>query len=183
MESSASPHGTTILGVRRGTQVVLAGDGQVSLGRTVLKAQARKVRRMAEGRVLGGFSGSTADAITLYELFEAKLHEHPTLARAAVELAKEWRSHKVLRRLEAMLLVADREKLLIVGGNGDVIEPDGEGEGVCAAIGSGGAYALAAARALLRHSNLPAKEIGQAAMRVAAEICVYTNQEITLEEL
>lgn len=181
--SHDTPHGTTILAVRRGSGVVLAGDGQVSFGRTVLKSQARKVRRMAEGRVLGGFSGSTADAITLYEMFEAKLREHPTLARAAVELAKEWRSHRVLRRLEAMLLVADREKVLIVGGNGDVIEPDAESDGVAAAIGSGGVYALSAARALLRHSSLEARAIAEAAMRVAAEICVYTNDEITLEEL
>lgn len=183
MRAAERPHGTTILAVRRGGAVALAGDGQVSLGRTVLKAQARKVRRMAEGKVLGGFSGSTADAITLFDMFEAKLKEHPQLARAAVELAKEWRQHRVLRRLEAMLLVADREKVLIVGGNGDVIEPDPEGGGAAAAIGSGGAYALAAARALLRHSELPARAVADAAMRVAAEICVYTNAELTIEEL
>ncbi|MEK6608722.1 MAG: ATP-dependent protease subunit HslV [Myxococcota bacterium] len=177
------PHGTTILAVRRGDAVVMVGDGQVSLGRTVLKTQARKVRRMAEGRVLGGFSGSTADAITLFEKFEAKLREHPSLARAAVELAKDWRSDRVLRRLEAMLLVADREKVLLVGGNGDVLEPDPEGDGVVIAIGSGGPYALAAARALLRHSTLDARGVAEQALRIAAEICVFTNTELTVEQL
>lgn len=161
----------------------MAGDGQVSLGRTILKKSARKVRRMADGRVLGGFSGSTADAITLFEKFEAKLREHPSLARAAVELAKEWRQDRVLRRLEAMLLVADAEKILLVGGNGDVLEPDADGDGLTAAIGSGGSYALSAARALIRHSTLTAPEIAQAAMQVAAEICVFTNAELTIEEL
>ena len=161
----------------------MVGDGQVSLGRTVLKTQARKVRRMADGRVLGGFSGSTADAMTLFEKFETKLREHPSLARAAVELAKEWRSDRVLRRLDAMLLVADKEKMLLVGGNGDVIEPDPETDGVAVAIGSGGAFALAAARALLRHSKLGAREVAEAALRIAAEICVYTNAEIAVEEL
>lgn len=179
------PHGTTILAVRRAQSTVMAGDGQVSLGRAVMKANARKVRRMADGRVLGGFSGSTADAITLFEMFEAKLREHPALARAAVELAKEWRLHRVLRRLAAMLLVADKEKILIVGGNGDVIEPDLEenGTGMCASIGSGGMFALASARSLLRHSSLSAREIAQSAMGVAAEICVFTNSHLTIEEL
>jgi ATP-dependent HslUV protease, peptidase subunit HslV len=176
-------HGTTILAVRRGGRVVVAGDGQVSQGHTILKAQARKVRRMAEGRVVAGFSGSTADAMTLFEKFEGKLKEHGQLTRAAVELAKDWRTDRMLRRLEALLLVADREKTLMISGSGDVIEPDAEADGGAIAIGSGGAYALAAARALLRHSTLDARTVALEAMRVAAEICVYTNAELVVEEL
>jgi len=176
-------HGTTILAVRRGAKVVLAGDGQVSQGRTILKAQARKVRRMADGRVLVGFSGSTADAMTLFEKFEAKLKEHGQLTRAAVELAKDWRTDRLLRRLEALLLVADHEKTLMISGAGDVIEPDAEADGGAIAIGSGGPYALAAARALLRHSTLDAKAVALEAMRVAAEICVFTNDQLVVEEL
>lgn len=163
--------------------MALAGDGQVSQGRTVLKTQARKVRRLAEGRVLVGFSGSTADAITLFEKFEAKLKEHGQLTRAAVELAKDWRTDRMLRRLEALLLVADGEKTLMISGAGDVIEPDSESDGGAIAIGSGGPYALAAARALLRHSSLEARDLAIEAMRVAAEICVFTNSEIIVEDL
>ena len=175
-------HGTTILGVRKNGRTVVAGDGQVSLGQTVIKPNAKKVRRLgADGKVVGGFAGSTADAFTLFERFEAKLEEHGgQLLRAAVELAKDWRKDKYLRRLEAMLLVADKEHTLILSGTGDVIEPD---DGA-AAIGSGGAYALSAARALLRHSDeLDAESVVRAAMGIAAEICVYTNDNLTVETL
>ncbi|OSM06168.1 ATP-dependent protease subunit HslV [Magnetofaba australis] len=173
--------GTTILSVRRGDQVVMGGDGQVSLGNTVAKANARKVRRMGpEGRVLAGFAGSTADAFTLFELFEGKLSKHGgNLTRAAVELAKEWRTDRMLRRLEAMLAVADRESSLLISGTGDVIEP----EAGIIAIGSGGPYALAAARALHRHTELSAREVVEGALNIAAEICVYTNGNLTIEEL
>ncbi len=171
---------TTVAGVRLNGQVAMASDGQVSLGNTVLKHGATKVRKIYSGKVLAGFAGSTADAITLYEKFEGKLEEyHGNLRRSAVELAKDWRTDRVLRRLEALLLVADAETLLIISGNGDVIEPD---DGVCA-IGSGGPYALAAARALLRHTKLSAREIAEEALRIAAEICIYTNEQITVEEL
>jgi ATP-dependent HslUV protease subunit HslV len=160
--------------------VVVAGDGQVTLGNTVVKGGARKVRRFGEGRAIGGFAGSAADGIALFERLEAKLREQrSTLRRAAVELAKEWRTDRALRRLEAMLVVADAESTFILSGSGDVIEPD---DGVCA-IGSGGGYALAAARALVRHSELPARAIAETAMALAAEICIYTNANLTIEEL
>lgn len=174
-------HGTTILAVRKDGKVVIAGDGQVSLGNTVMKARASKVRWLGQRRVVAGFAGSTADAFSLFERFEAKLKDYSgNLTRAAVELAKDWRTDKVLHRLEALLLVADAERTLIISGGGDVIEPD---EGV-AAIGSGGMYALAAARALLRHAtDLDAEQIARAAMGIAAEICVFTNNELTVESV
>jgi len=171
---------TTILAVRRNGKIALAGDGQVTVGETRMKRRANKVRRLAEGKVLAGFAGSAADAFTLFERFEEKLEQyHGNLARAAVELAKEWRTDRMLRRLEALLVVADMERTLVVSGSGDVIEPDDE----VAAIGSGGAYALAAARALIAHTELPAREIAQEGLKIAAEICIYTNQEIVVEEL
>ncbi len=173
-------HGTTILSVRRNGRVVLGGDGQVTLGNMVMKRGARKVRRLHHGRVLAGFAGATADAFTLFELFDAKLEKHSgQLARAAVELAKDWRTDRLLRRLEAMLAVADAETSLIVSGNGDVLEPE---DGLMA-IGSGGAYAQAAARALLDHSPLDARQIVEAALGIAADICIYTNHSLTIEEL
>ena len=173
--------GTTILAVRKGNKVVIAGDGQVSLGNTVMKAKASKVRWLGQRRVIAGFAGSTADAFSLFERFEAKLKDYSgNLTRAAVELAKDWRTDKVLHRLEALLLVADTERTLIISGGGDVIEPD---EGA-AAIGSGGMFALAAARALLRHgADLDAEQIARAAMGIAAEICVFTNNELTVEAI
>ncbi|HOI09496.1 MAG TPA: ATP-dependent protease subunit HslV [Myxococcota bacterium] len=172
--------GTTILAVRRDGRVVLAGDGQVSLGDTVLKGNAVKVRRVGGGSVLAGFAGSTADAFTLFERFEAKLKDHnQNLARAAVELAKDWRTDRMLRRLDALLIVADRERTFLLTGAGDVVEPE---EGVIG-VGSGGAYALAAARALLRHTDLPAATIARTALEIAAGICIYTNTAITVEEL
>ena len=172
--------GTTILGVRRGEDVVIGGDGQVSLGDTVMKGNARKVRRLYRDQVLSGFAGGTADAFTLFERFEGKLEAHSgQLARAAVELAKDWRTDRSLRRLEALLLVADRSSMLVVSGNGDVIEP----EHPIAAIGSGGPYALAAARALYGHSDLGIRAIVEQALGIAADICVYTNHELTVEEL
>ncbi len=171
---------TTILAVKKDGKLALAGDGQVSLNQTVMKAKANKVRTLQEGRVATGFAGSTADALTLYEKFEAKLKEYGgNITRAAVEMAKEWRTDRVLRRLEALLIVADKDHLFTLSGNGDVIEPD---DGI-AAIGSGGAYALSAARALIRNSNLSAKEVVEQSMKIAAEICVYTNENITLVEL
>jgi ATP-dependent HslUV protease subunit HslV len=172
---------TTILTVRHKAGVVMAGDGQVSLGQTVIKRGARKVRRLYNDRVLAGFAGSTADALTLFDKFEAKLQEfNGSLRRAAVELAKDWRTDRMLRRLEAMLVVADRESSLLISGSGDVIEPD---DGVLA-IGSGGNYALAAARALVRNApDLTARQIAEAAMKTAAEICVYTNEQFVFEEL
>jgi ATP-dependent HslUV protease subunit HslV len=177
-------HATTVLCVRRDGQVAMASDGQVTLDKTVMKAHARKVRRLADGQVLAGFAGATADAFTLFELFEAKLKEHArSLPRAAVELAKQWRTDRYLRRLEALLMVADCDHLLVLSGAGDVIEPDPVPGGAAAAIGSGGPYALAAARALLGHSALPARGVVEEAMRLAAEICIYTNEHLTLEEL
>jgi len=171
---------TTIVAVRRDGQAAMAGDGQVSLGQTVMKGQARKVRRIAEGKVVAGFAGATADAFTLLDRFEAKLKEHRgSLQRAAVELAKDWRTDRYLRRLEAMLVVMNAESTLLISGTGDVIEPD---EGVIA-IGSGGSYALAAARALLRNSDLPAAEVARRSLEIAAEICIYTNSEIIVEEM
>jgi ATP-dependent HslUV protease subunit HslV len=171
---------TTILAVRHQGRVVLAGDGQVTLGQTVLKHNANKVRRLYQDRVLAGFAGAGADAITLFERFEQKLEKTSgNLRRAAVELAKDWRTDRILRRLEALLVVADKDALLIVSGTGDVIEPE---DGV-AAIGSGGNFAMAAARALVRHSSLDARRIVEEAMRIAAAICVYTNDHLTIEEL
>jgi ATP-dependent HslUV protease, peptidase subunit HslV len=173
-------HATTILCVRQGGKVCIGGDGQVTVGQTVFKHRTRKVRRLGDGRIVAGFAGGAADGITLFEKFEAKLREHGgNVTRAAVELAKDWRSDRVLRRLEAMMIVADQERTFVVSGTGDVIEPD---EGACA-IGSGGGYALAAARALAEHSKLSAREICEAALRIAGEICVYTNQNLTFEEL
>ena len=172
--------GTTIVSVRRGSLVAMAGDGQVSLGNTVMKHTARKLRRMFDGQVIAGFAGSTADAFTLFEKFEGKLQEHRgNLQRAAVELAKDWRTDRILRRLEALLIVADRETTLILSGAGDVIEP----EAGIAAIGSGGPYAQAAARALLEHTDQKAEEIAEAALRIAADICVFTNDKIIVEKL
>jgi ATP-dependent HslUV protease subunit HslV len=172
--------GTTILSVRRAGRVVIGGDGQVTLGQTVLKGNARKVRRLYQERVLAGFAGGTADAFTLFERFEAKLEQHHCqLARAAVELAKDWRTDRLLRRLEAMLCVADASTSLIISGNGDVVEP----ESSLMAIGSGGAFAQAAARALLDHTELSARDIVEQALGIAADICVYTNHQLTIEEL
>ena len=172
--------GTTILSVRRGDRVVVAGDGQVTLGDTVMKGTARKVRRLHEGKVLVGFAGSTADAFTLFERFEGKLKEfNGNLRRAAVEMAKDWRTDRMLRRLEALLVAADALETLVLSGSGDVIEPDG---GV-AAVGSGGRYAESAARALLGHTELSARVIAEEAMRIAGDICIYTNHHLTLEEL
>ena len=172
--------GTTILSVRRHGHVVIGGDGQVTLGNTVLKGNARKVRRLYDGKVLAGFAGGTADAFTLFERFEAKLEQHHgQLARAAVELAKDWRTDRLLRRLEAMLCVADAKQSLILSGNGDVVEP----EASLMAIGSGGAFAQAAARALLENTELSAREIVERALGIAADICVYTNRNLTIEEL
>jgi ATP-dependent HslUV protease, peptidase subunit HslV len=179
-ERGETLHGTTILAVRHKGRVVMAGDGQVSMGQTVVKRGARKVRRLFEGKVLAGFAGGTADALTLFEKFEAKLEQyHGNLKRAAVELAKDWRSDRVLRRLEALLVVADREALLLITGNGDVIEPD---DGILA-VGSGGNFALAAARALAAHSALDARAIAEESMKQAAALCVYTNEVIVVEEL
>ncbi len=182
-----SMHGTTILCVRREGKVVLAGDGQVTLGTTVMKATARKVRRLGDGRVVAGFAGATADAFQLFELFEKKLKDHArSLPRAAVELAKQWRTDRMLRRLEALLVVADEEHTLVLSGSGDVIEPDplpGVPGAGAAAVGSGGAYALAAARALLLHSPLAARAVAEAAMGQAADVCIYTNRNVSYEEL
>jgi ATP-dependent HslUV protease, peptidase subunit HslV len=173
-------HGTTILSVRRGNDVALGGDGQVTLGNVVIKATARKVRRIHHERVLAGFAGATADAFTLFERFEAKLDKHQGhLTRSAVELAKDWRSDRVLRRLEAMLAVADATTSLIITGTGDVLEPE---LGIVA-IGSGGAYAQAAARALLGHTSLGPKAIVEQALLIAADICIYTNKELVIETL
>ena len=172
--------GTTIVAVRKGDQVVVAGDGQVTHGNTILKAKASKVRRLAEGQVLAGFAGSTADAFTLFEKFEGKLKQFGgNLTRAAVELAKDWRMDKALRRLEALLLVADREQTLLLSGSGDVIQPDD----AAIAIGSGGPYAFAAAKALLDHADLSARQIAEESLRIAGQICVFTNDQITIEEL
>jgi ATP-dependent HslUV protease subunit HslV len=173
-------HGTTILSVRRAGQVVIAGDGQVSLGPTVIKSNARKVRRLGDGAILAGFAGATADAFTLFERLEAKLEKHPgQLARACVELAKDWRTDRYLRRLEAMMAVADRSVSLVLTGTGDVLEPE---DGLIG-IGSGGSYALAAARALATVDELDARTIATRAMKIAADICVYTNTNVTIEAL
>ena len=172
-------HGTTIVSVRRGRQVALGGDGQVTLGSIIIKASARKVRRLYHEKIVAGFAGGTADAFTLFERFEAKLEKHQgNLLRSAVELAKDWRTDRILRRLEAMLAVADHEHSLIITGNGDVLEPE---HGILA-IGSGGAYAQAAARALLRETPLSPRDIVQKALTIAGEICIYTNTNITVLE-
>lgn len=172
--------GTTIVAVRRDGKVAMAGDGQVTFGNTVLKHRAKKIRRLYKGQVLVGFAGATADALTLFERLEKKLESYSgQLLRAAVELAKDWRTDKILRRLEAFLIAADKEHLLLISGAGDVVEPDEE----VIAIGSGGPMALASAKALLRHTNLSAKEIAEISLKIASEICIYTNSEIIVEEL
>src|SRR5438270_13925157 len=179
-QRSAPMHGTTVLCVRKDNKVVLVADGQVTMGEHVMKHTARKTRRLYNDRVLAGFAGSTADAITLFERFEGKLQEFSgNLQKAAVELAKEWRKDRALRHLEAMLIVADLKSTFILSGNGDVIEPD---DGIVA-IGSGGSFALAAARAMLKHSRLTAKDLAMEAMRIASEICIFTNANFTVEEL
>ena len=173
-------HGTTILSVRRGSLVAMGGDGQVTLGNVVIKASARKVRRIYQNRILAGFAGGTADAFTLFERFEAKLDKYQgNLLRSAVELAKDWRSDRALRRLEAMLAVADRENSLVITGNGDVLEPE---HGIVA-IGSGGSFAQSAARALLENTALPPDEIVRKSLEIAADLCIYTNRNFTLETL
>ena len=178
MSDPTSWHGTTILSVRKGDHVVIAGDGQVSFGQTVIKSNARKVRRLGDGNVIAGFAGATADAFTLFERLEAKLEQHAgQLTRACVELAKDWRTDRYLRRLEAMMIVADKGTSLVLTGTGDVLEPD---DGVVA-IGSGGNYALAAARALIDRDDMDAEAIARRAMSIAAEICIYTNDKVVLE--
>ena len=172
-------HGTTILSVRRNGVVAVGGDGQVSLGNTVMKANARKVRRLYDGKVLAGFAGGTADAFTLFERFEEKLQQYGNLTRAAIELAKDWRTDRSLRRLEALLCVADGRNSFVVSGNGDVIEPEDD----IMAIGSGGPYAQAAARALAQNTELDARTIVEKALGIAADICIYTNRNLTIEEL
>ena len=172
--------GTTIIAVRHKGKVAIAGDGQVTLGNTILKQKASKIRRLFKDKVLAGFSGATADAFTLFERFEAKLEQHQgNLLRAAVELAKDWRTDRMLRRLEALLIVVDKEYSLIVSGTGDVVEPD---DGIVA-IGSGGSFALAAARALVKYSDLDVKTVVEESMKIASEICIYTNANIIIEEL
>ena len=178
--SSTIWHGTTILAVRKGNEVVIGGDGQVSFGNTVMKSNAKKVRRLGQGSVIAGFAGATADAFTLFERLEAKLEQHPgQLTRACVELAKDWRTDRYLRRLEAMMAVADKSVSLVLTGNGDVLEPE---DGLIG-IGSGGTYALAAARALFDRSELNAEAIVRRSMEIAADICIYTNRNLTLERL
>ena len=173
-------HGTTILSVRRGDEVVIAGDGQVTFGNTVLKAGARKVRRLGDGKVVVGFAGATADAFALFERLEGKLEQHPgQLTRACVEMAKDWRTDRYLRRLEAMMAVADKTVSLVLTGNGDVLEPE---DGLVG-IGSGGPFALAAAKALMAETELPAEEVARRAMRIAADICIYTNDQIVIERV
>jgi ATP-dependent HslUV protease, peptidase subunit HslV len=173
-------HGTTILSVRKNGQVLVAGDGQVSFGNTVMKAQARKVRRLGDGSVIAGFAGATADAFTLFERLEEKLDKHPgQLTRAAVELAKDWRTDRYLRRLEAMMAVADKSVSLVLTGNGDVLEPE---DGLIG-IGSGGTFALSAARALVDIDGMEAEAIARKAMKIAADICIYTNENLTVEIL
>lgn len=171
---------TTILSVRHNGGVVIAGDGQVTMGDTIMKSSARKVRRLYNDRVISGFAGATADAFALFQRFEAKLEQfHGQLGRAAVELAKEWRTDKMMRNLEAMLVVADQQATLVISGNGDVIEPD---DGIVA-IGSGGPYALAAARALARHTDLSARQVAEEAMKIAGQICIYSNNNLVIEEI
>ena len=177
---NTSWHGTTILSVRKNGEAVIAADGQVSIGPTIVKASAKKLRVLSQGKILAGFAGATADAFTLFERLEEKLEKHPLqLTRAAVELAKDWRTDKYLRRLEAMLIVLDKDVTLIITGNGDVLEPE---DGI-AAIGSGGNYALSAARALIDYPDLSAKDIANKAMKIASEICVYSNNNISMEEI
>jgi ATP-dependent HslUV protease subunit HslV len=178
--NSSRVRSTTILAIRRAERVVIAGDGQVTLGDTIMKSGARKVRRLYNDKVIAGFAGATADAFSLFQRFESKLEQyHGQLGRAAVELAKDWRTDKMMRNLEAMLVVADTQATLLISGTGDVIEPD---DGIVA-IGSGGPYALAAARALARHSELSARQIAEAAMTIAGEICIYSNQNLVFEEI
>jgi ATP-dependent HslUV protease subunit HslV len=172
-------HGTTILSVRRNGRVAVGGDGQVTLGDQVMKGNARKVRVLSNGQVLAGFAGGTADAFTLFDFFEKKLVQYGNLTRAAIELAKDWRTDRMLRRLEALLCVADKDKSFLISGNGDVIEPEHD----LVAIGSGGAYAQAAALALLENTALPARDIVAKALAIAGDICIYTNSQITIEEL
>jgi ATP-dependent HslUV protease subunit HslV len=173
-------HGTTIVAVRKGNKVVIAGDGQVSVGNTVMKHNAKKVRRLSGGKVIGGFAGATADAFTLFERLEAKLEQYPEqLMRAAVELAKDWRTDRYLRRLEALMLVADKDVTLVLTGTGDVLTPDHD----VIAIGSGGNYAQSAALALIENTELDAEAIARKAMKIAAEICIYTNEQVTLETI
>jgi ATP-dependent HslUV protease subunit HslV len=173
-------HGTTIVSVRKGSKVVIAGDGQVSVGNTVMKHTARKVRRLAGGKVIGGFAGATADAFTLFERLEAKLEQYPEqLMRASVELAKDWRTDRYLRRLEAMMIVADKSDTLVITGTGDVLTPDH----ATIAIGSGGNYAYSAALALAENTELDAEDIARKAMKIAAEICIYTNENVTVETI
>ena len=173
------PHGTTILSVRRGHAVAMGGDGQVTLGQTIMKGNARKVRRLYDGKVLAGFAGGTADAFTLFERFEGKLEKYGNLTRAAIELAKDWRTDRALRRLEALLCVADPSASLIISGNGDVIEPEHD----IMAIGSGGPFAQAAARALYENTDLGAREIVERALAIAADTCIYTTRNVTIDEL
>ena len=178
--SNKTMHGTTILAVRKGNTVVIAGDGQVTLGNTIMKSNAKKVRRLAGNKVIAGFAGATADAFTLFERLEGKLEQYPDqLSRACVELAKDWRTDKYLRRLEAMMAVADKSVSLIISGTGDVVEPE---DGLIG-IGSGGVYALAAARALMDQEKLSAEEIAKKAMTIASNICIYTNSNFTIEKL
>ena len=173
-------HGTTIIAVKKDGKTVIAGDGQVTFGNTLMKASAKKVRRLGDGKVVAGFAGSVADALTLFERFEEKYRQmNSNLLRAAVALAKDWRTDKVLRHLEALMLVANKENLLLVSGNGEVIQPDED----VVAIGSGGSYALAAAKALLRNTDLSAKEIALKSLQIASEICIYTNENFTVEEI
>ena len=172
-------HGTTIVCVRRNGKVALGGDGQVTLGDKIMKGNARKVRRLYHGKVIAGFAGGTADAFTLFELFEAKLEQYGNLTRAAIELAKDWRTNRMLRRLEALLVVADSDQSLLISGTGDVIEPEHD----LLAIGSGGAYAQAAALALIENTELDAHSIVQKSLEIAGEICIYTNQSISIEEI
>lgn len=180
MGRASSIHGTTILSLRRGGRLAMGGDGQVTMGESVVKAKARKIRRLFGDKVLAGFAGSTADALSLFSRFEQKLEEyHGNLSRSVVELAKDWRTDRALRHLEALLLVADDKSTYLVGGTGDVIEPD---DGIVA-IGSGGPYALAAARALARHTSMSAREIVAEALSLAAEICIFSNDQIVIEEL
>jgi ATP-dependent HslUV protease subunit HslV len=179
-QKTSQMHGTTVLCVRKDGRVVMAGDGQVTLGECVVKHSAKKIRRLYEDKILAGFAGSTADAFSLFARFEGKLQEHHgNLAKAAVELAKDWRTDRALRHLDALLIVADAKSAFLISGHGDVIEPD---DGI-SAIGSGGPFALAAARALAKHSKLTAREIAQEAMRIASEICIFTNGNFTVEEL
>jgi ATP-dependent HslUV protease subunit HslV len=179
MSDTFNPHGTTIVAVRRNGAVAIGGDGQVTLGNTVMKGNARKVRRLYGEKVLAGFAGGTADAFTLFERFEGKLEQYGNLTRAAIELAKDWRGDRYLRRLEALLLVGTPQNLFIISGNGDVIEPEHD----AAAIGSGGSYALASARALLENTELDARAIVERSLGIAADICIYTNRNLLIDEI